>query len=451
MTPKRLSVATKIIYGSGDTGISLTSTLIGSFFSFFLIQTVGIPAVIAALPVWVGRIWDLVNDPLIGYISDRTRTRWGRRRPFLLFGAVPFALFFTFLWWRPPLSGAALIAYYAVAFFLYDTAATFVYMPFYALTPELTDGYDERTTLTTYRMFFSIVASLAVFGITTVVVPEFTPQSADTVFKLCMAFAVVSALPLFLVFFGVRERREYSEAKRPRLRETLLAVLRNKPLLLSLGIYLFTWVVVDIMMFVLMFYITYCLHREGQSMYIMLSIFCMAILVLPFWNWVAKKWSKRTAYICGVAFWAVVQMILITLGPGTGLEVIIVLCLLAGIGVGAAHVLPWSIIPDAVEWDEWKTGERHEGSFYAFLTLIQKAASSFVIPLGMVLLGAFGFKEGGVAEQPASAVTAIKLITGPIPAVFLGLGILCAVLYPVTRPMHQAILKDLEARRAKKS
>jgi GPH family glycoside/pentoside/hexuronide:cation symporter len=118
--------------------------------------------------------------------------------------------------------------------------------------------------------------------------------------------------------------------------------------------------------------------------------------------------------------------------------------------VGAAHVLPWSILPDAVEWDEWKTGERHEGSFYAFVTLAQKTASAVAIPLALVLLGVFGYKPGGVAEQPASAILAIRLITGPIPAVFLGLGILCAALYPVTRPMHQAILRDLEARRAKK-
>jgi GPH family glycoside/pentoside/hexuronide:cation symporter len=204
------------------------------------------------------------------------------------------------------------------------------------------------------------------------------------------------------------------------------------------------------MMFILLFYITYCVKREGQSDYIMGAIFITAILVLPFWNWVAKRWSKRVAYIAGVSFWAVVQLVLITLGPGTGLEIIIALCLLAGIGVGAAHILPWSILPDAVEWDEWKTGERHEGSFYSFVMFTQKLASAIAIPLALILLGAYGFVSGGVAEQPSSAVFAIRLITGPIPAVFLGLGILCAVLYPVTRPMHEAILRDLEARRAQK-
>jgi GPH family glycoside/pentoside/hexuronide:cation symporter len=450
MTPTRLSRTTKLIYGSGDTGISLTSTLIGTYFSFFLTETVGLAPAVAALPIWIGRIWDLVNDPLIGYMSDRTRTRWGRRRPFLLFGAAPFAVFFTLLWWKPPVSGAALVLYYAAAFLLYDTAATFVYMPFYALTPELTGGYDERTSLTTYRMFFSIVASLAAFTIPNAVIGSFRPENADKILSLCAVFGVASALPLLLVFFGVRERKEFAEAERPRLLKTFKAVARNKPLLLSLGIYLCTWVVVDLMMFILLYFITYCVKREGQSDYIMLAIFLTAILVLPFWNWVSKRFSKRAAYICGVAFWAVVQLVLFMLGPGTSLEVILALCLMAGIGVGAAHVLPWSILPDAVEWDEWKTGERHEGSFYAFVTLAQKAASAVAIPLALILLGAFGYQSGGVADQPASAVLAIRLITGPIPAVFLGLGILCAVLYPVTRSMHQEILKDLEARREQK-
>jgi GPH family glycoside/pentoside/hexuronide:cation symporter len=450
MTQARLSPATKLIYGSGDTGISLTSTIIGMYFSFFLTNTVGLSPAVAALPIWLGRIWDLANDPFIGYISDRTRTRWGRRRPFLLFGALPFALCFTILWWRPPLTGALLVGYYVVAFLLYDTAATFVYMPFYALTPELTGNYDERTSLTTYRMFFSIVASLAAIGIPNAIMGTFTPEKAGTMLQMCAVFAVASALPLVLVFFGVREKKEFSEAERPRPLKTLHAVLQNKPLRLSLGIYLFTWVVMDLMLFILMYYISYCVRRGEQSTFIMLALFITAILVLPFWNWISKKFSKRTAYIFGVAFWAVVQLALITLGPGTSLEVIIALCLLAGIGVGAAHVLPWSILPDAVEWDEWKTGERHEGSFYAFVTLAQKSASAIAVPLALVLLEVFGYKAGGVADQPASAVFAIRLITGPIPAVFLGLGILCAALYPVTRPMHQAILRDLEARRAGK-
>jgi GPH family glycoside/pentoside/hexuronide:cation symporter len=448
-TASRLSRFSKILYGSGDIGFSLTTTIVAAYFAIFLTDVVGLAPAVAAAAIFIGRSWDYVNDPMIGYISDSTRTRWGRRRPFLLFGALPFGLAFALMWWRPPLAGLALAVYYGAAYLLFDTAATFVYMPYYALTPELTSDYDERTSITSYRMFFSIAASLVAFTVPIAIVGAFRPESSGRVLTMGGIFGLASALPLFLVFSGTRERKEYTEAKPPRLRETLKAALGNKPLLLSLGIYIFTWVSMDIMQTILLYLITYCFKRQAQSDLIMGVIFVTAIAALPFWNWVARRWNKRAAYIAGIAFWAAVQLVIITLGPGTGLGPIIALCVMAGIGVGAAHVLSWAILPDAVEWDEWKTGERHEGTFYSLVTLSQKIASSVAIPLALLLLGVLGYK-GGAAEQPPSALFAIRLITGPIPAVLLCLGILCAILYPVTRTMHETILKDLEARRAAK-
>src|SRR5512143_3864265 len=147
-----LSGRVKWIYGSGDIGFSLTNTILNVYLALFLTDVVGLTPAIAAVAFFVGSTWDYLNDPIIGYISDRTRSRWGRRRPFLLFGALPFALAFCLLWWRPPLETTpGLIIYYSLAYALFDTAATFVYMPFYALTPELTDDYDERTSLTSWR------------------------------------------------------------------------------------------------------------------------------------------------------------------------------------------------------------------------------------------------------------------------------------------------------------
>jgi GPH family glycoside/pentoside/hexuronide:cation symporter len=378
---ERLSSLTKVLYGMGDTGFSLAGTIISVYFMMFLTDVVQLDPRIAAYALFIGRSWDYINDPLIGYISDRTRTRWGRRRPFLLFGLVPFALTFALLWWVPPWTGTlARAVYYGAVYLLYDAAATFVYMPYYALTPELTEDYDERTSLNTYRMAFSIGAGLIAFTVPMMIVGGLRPENAGRVIVMGFVFGVASALPLLGTFFGTREREDYQTLPQPSLKDSLRAAVRNRPFLFAVGIFLLTWVVVDLLMALLLYFMKYWLLMEAQSDLILGTIFVVAFLVLPFWSWASQHWDKRKAYIVGISFWAVVMIALIMLRPGAPLLLVVGLSVLAGIGVSAAHVIPWSIIPDAVEWDELQTGQRHEGMFYSLVTLMQKVASSIAVP-----------------------------------------------------------------------
>jgi GPH family glycoside/pentoside/hexuronide:cation symporter len=436
------------LYGAGDTGFSLTTTIIGAYFAIFLTDVVGIAPRAAAAAIFIGRSWDYVNDPLVGHISDRTRTRWGRRRPFLLFGSLPFALSFTLMWWRPPWeSDFALAIYYAMAYVLFDAAATFVYMPYFALTPELTSDYDERTALTSYRMFFSIFGSLIAFIIPLMIVGAFTPENAGRVLAMGLIFGIASALPLWFTFFGTRERQEYMRQERPGLVQSFRAALKNRPFVFGLIIFLLTWVAVDILQSTLLYFVKYGVQREPQSDLIMGAIFITAILALPFWERASRRWSKRWAYIAGIAFWAIVQIVMITLNPSSDMKLLLFLCVLAGIGVAAAHVIPWAIIPDAIEWGEWQTGERHEGIFYSLITLIKKASSSIAIPLVLLLLDVTGYVPNA-SQQPASALLGIRIVVGPIPAALLCTGILFAFLYPLSREKHAQVVEDLRRRRA---
>jgi len=446
---KNLSRSTKIIYGAGDLGFSLTSTIIGAYFLFFLTDVVGIPPAVAGIAILIGRTWDYINDPIIGHISDRTRSRWGRRRPFLLFGAIPFALAFMLMWYRPPFNGmVALAAYYAVAYVIFDAAATFVYMPYFALTPELTNDYDERTSLTSYRMFFSIFGSLLAFTIPLMIVGTFTPENAARVLLMSAIFGVGSALPLWLVFFKTREKAEFVAQKRPKLLPSIKAAVNNRPFVFGAIIYLLTWICMTILETTLLFFIKYVLRLEAMSDIIMALIFVTAIFALPFWEFASRKMNKRLAYAFGVAFWAVVQLLLITISPSVPMPLIIFLCMMAGIGVSAAHVLPWAILPDAVEWDEYKTGDRHEGMFYSLVTLAHKIASSIAIPLTAVMLELTHYVPNA-AQQPPSALLGIRLLIGPIPAVLLTIGILFALKYPLDRAQFSSVVKDLQERRDK--
>lgn len=446
----KLSGLAKWIYGSGDISFSITNTILSVYFAIFLTDVVGVSAKVAAAAIFIGRTWDYINDPVIGYLSDRVRTRWGRRRPFLLFGVWPFGLSFMLLWVRPPWeSQLALAAYYALAYLLFDATFTLVNMPYAALTPELTEDYDERTSLTTHRMFFSILGSLIAFTIPLVIVDRFIPENEGRVLLMAVIFGLVCILPPLLVFFNTREREAYMILTPPKFGTSLKAAFRNKPFLFGAGIFLLTWVAVDIMQTTLLFFLKYVLLRESQSDLIMATIFVTAIIFLPFWNWASRHWNKRRAYIAGIAFWAVVQLVMVSLNASTGLVWLLGLCFLAGIGVSAAHVLPWSILPDAIEWDEWHTGARHEGMFYSLIMLMQKIASSIAIPLILLLLDATGYAPNA-AQQLPSALFGIRLVVGPVPAVLLCAGILFAVLYPLTREEFSRIVVELEERRAKK-
>jgi GPH family glycoside/pentoside/hexuronide:cation symporter len=296
-------------------------------------------------------------------------------------------------------------------------------------------------------MFFSILGSLVAFTVPLLLIPAFEPASASRVLLMGVVFGVLSAVPLVLVFLGTVEREVYQRQRRPALLGALRTALRNKPFVYGLLIFLATWISVVILQDTLLYYIKHVVERESESEVIMATVFVVAMLALPIWNWAARRWGKRWAYVGGIAFWAVVQMVLITLTSATGLGTILLLCVLAGIGVAAAHVLPWAILPDAVEWGEFKTGERNEGMLYSLVTLCRKVATSIAIPGTLLLLEITGY-DGLADRQPASALLGIRVVIGPIPAALLGLGILFALLYPLTREKHAEVVRILEARRA---
>jgi GPH family glycoside/pentoside/hexuronide:cation symporter len=451
MPPDRIPRRTKLIYGSGDLGFSLLSTILGAYFAIFLTDIVGVSPGIAAAAIFVGRSWDYINDPVFGHLSDRTRTRWGRRRPYLLIGPVPLGLAFLMLWWIPPWHGSVGLAiYYALAYVLYDAAATMIYMPYFALTPELTSDYDERTSLTTYRSFFSILGSLLAFTLPLMIVGAFVPGNAPRVLIMAAIFALISISPFFLLFLVTRERPEYMQQKRPGLRQSLRAARDNRPFLIGMLVFLLTWISVEIVQATLLFFVKYVAQREAQSDLVMAAIFVTAIVTLPVWQWVSGRWDKRRAYVAGIAFWAVVQLAIITIGPSTGIGIILALCVLAGVGVAAAHVIPWAMIPDTIEWGEWQTGERHEGMFYSLSTLALKVASSLAVPLALLLLEITGYVPNA-AQQPASALWGIRIVVGPIPALLLCAGIVVALRYPLGREQHARLRRQLEARRTGRS
>lgn len=467
-TTEKLSRKTKWFYGAGDFGFGLTDTVIGVLYAIFLTDVIGIPARYAAGVFLVGRIWDFVNDPLMGYISDRTRTRWGRRRPFLIFGFIPYGIAYAFLWFNytewsffatvqemvagrvngeEAAFGITGLIFFSAAYIVYETLATLVYMPYFALTPELTLDYDERTDLTSHRMFFSILSGLVGFVVPFLIIDETTPENAPTVFMVMVAFGIASALPLLLTFFGTREREEYAQQEQEGFIDSIKAAFRNRIFVFTMFIFLFTWAAINLVQSMLLFFVKYRLGRESEFDIIAGTVFVTAMITLPIWEWLSRRYDKRKAYIAGMIFLSVVLMVMAFVDPDVGLGIILLLAFLAGIGVAAVHVLPWSMIPDAVEVDELETGARHEGMFYSLVTLLRKIATAIALPSMLWILDASGFVSNAATQTP-EATKAIIGLTGPGPSLFMFAGILFATFYPLSRSEHAKIREKLAEKQA---
>lgn len=436
------------MYGVGDCGINLADTMVGLLFAIFLTDVVGLRPSLAALALFIGRSSDYVNDPIIGYLSDRTRSRWGRRRPFILFGMVPFALAYMLLWWKPPFdTQIALAIYYGVAFILYDTTATILYMPYFAMTPELTSDYDERTSLTTYRMAFSILGAMIAFVVPLAIIGTMSPENVNRIMAVGAGVAVLSIVPMLLVFFGTKERAEYQEVKQPSIKESLKAAFRNKPFLYAIGIFLLSWTALDVLQTVLLYFLKYRMHLAGSGDLVFGMLFVAALVSLPAWSWASSHWDKKKTYIGGMLFLIVVMVGLGFMNPEWGLPVLGLLASLAGVGLGGIQLLTWAMIPDAIEWDEYQTGQRHEGMFYSLVTTFRKIGVSISIPLVMLMLDWTGYVPNAVT-QPQKAIFGIQLLIGPIPAVCLLAGILLATFYPLNRAKHAELRAKLAERHA---
>ena len=463
----RLSFWMKLLYGSGDWGISSVGMMRSIFYAIYLTDVVGIEPRLASFGALIGIVWDAINDPIIGVISDRLRTRWGRRRPFLLWFAIPFGLSFIILWSAPDWeSQTALLIYVTLSFMLADTLQTLISIPFLSLTPELTPDYDERTTLTSFRSFFQLIGALSIVIaapaiVDMVLISGGTQQQG---FMLVGAiFGSIGAIPLLLLGIFVRETSTPEQQQSMPFRETLSVAWENIPFRFAVGMHMLNWSAVDMIAVTFPYFLLYWVAQGDLLASIRIFGFDLAyesaffgilmsvcILFVPFWLWLSRIRNKREAYILGMAFWVTVALMIYTIQPGQT-DYLLLIAALAGIGVSAAYVLPDSMFADVIEWDELRTGRRQEGIFYGIRTLIRKLTGALVIFTTLQALGWAGYQSPpeGVTQfvQSAPVLEMIRLLVSPFGATILFGTIIFAWLFPLSREKHGRIQRLLERRR----
>ena len=446
-TPQ-LSRRTKLLFSTGDLSTSIPLAILMFFQLYFLTDMAGLRPDLAGLAIGIPRIWDAVNDPLIGLLSDRIRSPWGRRRVLLLFGSVPLGLSFIFMWLVPNLGQIGLAFYYAIIFVLFDTAFTVVHVGYNALTPEMTPDYDERSSLNGYRMVFSITGTLGAIILATVL--GWYIQDPQTLFAILgIVLGVFSTIPPLIVFRITTELpAEYMPDSLP-IKQALIQTLGNQPFRMVMGLYLLSWTTASILAAVLVYYATYYLKVPDQANYFVLIAEGSAILFIPLWVWVSKRLDKRRAFLWGTLSWMVVLLGIFTLSPDQ-LILAYLLAALSGSGIATAYVIPWAMVPDVVEYDQLRSGQRREGSYYSFASFFQKLATGAALwGMGMAL-AVTGYitptSANPLPSQPQTALTAIRFFIGPIPVLLLLLALLFTWRYPITRESHQAVLDELANR-----
>jgi GPH family glycoside/pentoside/hexuronide:cation symporter len=447
---EKLPLKTKLLFSTGDLSTSIPLAIVMFFQLFFLTDVAGLRPDLAAWAIAAGRVWDAVNDPLFGLLSDRIRTRWGRRRVLLLFGAVPLGLSFAMMWLVPSWSPLALTAYYAVAFILFDTIFTAVHVGYNALTPEMTADYDERSSLNGYRMVLSISGTLGAIILATVL-GWFIDDSRFLFAIVGAGLGLVSMVPPLVVFGVTRERPAEEQPAPLPVWQALTMTLANRPFRLVMGLYLLSWTTASILAANLVYFANYYLRVPEQANYFVLLAQGSAILFIPVWVWVARRLDKRRAFLLGTASWVVVLLGIFVLGPDqVGLAY--ALAALAGSGIATAYVLPWSMVPDIIEYDEVRSGQRREGSYYAFASFFQKLATGAALWAMGQALAFTGYitppTSGSLPVQPSQAVQSIRFFMGPVPMALLVLAMIFAWRYPISREEHRALREQLAARDA---
>lgn len=454
-----LTLTTKLSYGLGELAGELPNNILVFYLLFFLTTVAGLNPTLAGSVLLVGKLWDAINDPIIGWLSDRTRSPLGRRYPWMLGGAIPLAICFCLQWWVPPTTEQGLLfAYYSGIALVFYVAFTAVAVPYSTLAAELTQGYDERTGLVSFKAAFSIGA--CIFSqVLALVIFAHVVSPAQRYLILGAVCGIIAMLAVGLCVWGTYKRYQLIQTQRQSvvlmpslpIRQQLQMALSNFPFLCVIGIYLCSWLGLQVTAAILPYFVTQWMglpdHHFVQAA---IAVQGTALATVFVWGAVAQRVGKRAIYGIGIPLTIGALVGLCFLQPGQ-VGLMYVLAVMVGMGLSTAYLVPWSMLPDVLDLDELHTGQRREGIFCGLMVQMQKIAVAIALFLVGKILDGAGFmptSSGQVLKsQPESALLAIRLLMGPIPALVLIGGLVWAYFYPITRSRHEDILLKLLERR----
>lgn len=452
MTDVKLSFGSKMKFGIADFGLSAVTSCIQFFMLFYYTDVVHISPGIAGTAMLVGKLtWDLINDGLFGYLCDKTKSRWGRRRPYLMFCSVPLALSFWLMFSLPEGLGP-LPAFFGILLtaMLFDTFHTLVSTSYYAMTAELTTDYDERTSIATFRMIFNVIGYIFGAAITTVIaglLQKYLKMSLRGAWSMVgLFFGVLAAASTMIVGFSKKFKSVVNDepVKTPALK-ALFSTLKNKSFVSFLIISGIMSVAFTLVTTILPYFIIYPMGMEDSLSLIMILLLGTLGLFLVPCKAVADRIGKGKTYALGIGI-ASVALLAASFLPASVATAVYAVAIIAGIGFSSQWICPHSMLPDVVEYDELLSGQRREGLHYGMWGMVCKVTSALAMAISGWGLELFGYVEDADV-QSGPAMLGIRILFSALPVLLLALCIPLLIKYPITKESHARLLKELEKRK----
>lgn len=462
MKAENVSLREKIGYGLGDAASSMFWKLFGMYLMFFYTDVFGMEAKVVGTMFLITRVWDSLFDPIVGAFADRTNTKWGKFRPYLLYVALPFGVIGILTFYTPAFGDVGRIIYAYLTYSLMMMVYSAINVPYASLLGVMSPSPKVRNVLATFRMAFAYVGSFVTLLLFNPLVNYFSGNSSvveDQQFGWTMAASIIAVLSIFLFllcFLWTKERVNTSEENQSTLKQDIRDLLHNTPWWILLGAGVAALVFNSIRDGAALYYFKYYVREDHFDKIVFFNIpFVLSglylavgqvanilgvVLAAPLSNKIGKKntyrWAMILATIGSIAFYWIDST---SLSWIFGLQVFISIC------AGAVFPLLWSMYADCADYSELRTGNRATGLIFSSSSMSQKLGWALGSAVTGWLLGYFGFQAN--QEQSAETLSGIRMFLSFLPAIGTILSVLFISLYPLTEKRMLNITAELESRR----
>ena len=441
---QRLGWGQKIGYGSGDFAFNLYWQGISLYLFYFYTDVLGLPNAMAGIIYAIGSFWDAATDPIMGYLADRTRTRWGRYRPYLLFVPIPMAFGYLLLLWHPgDMSITALGIVALIGQLIFRLLFTMASTPYSALMARMTSNSEDRAGMAGARMLFAYLGAFSVVALAVGLL-----ENADSDREAFMSLAVISgilATVIFWICFAICREPPEDDAQAPNLtiKQSFISLRQNTPFLVVFAAVVLMTTGTTVIGKTMIYFFEYQMGDRNGAQIALMAFGLTGLLVIPFWTFVTLKTSKRLVWMVG-SFFLSLALLAFLVNPATSQNMVILNYIAMSFGAGAFAITFWGMLPDTVEYGEWKTGHRVESMVFGFATFAQKSAVALSALILGVLLDVIGYQAGIV--QSEETLSGLRMIIVFVPLAGVVTSVACIYFYPLSPQRHADIVAELQSR-----